>query len=72
MEFPPEFSFQINRRPGAFFTRPGPDSLTLPISEGKSAAQMSYENHVYLAKLAEQAERYEGTRFHIPLSHNPH
>lgn len=21
---------------------------------------MSYENHVYLAKLAEQAERYEG------------
>lgn len=21
----------------------------------------SYENHVYLAKLAEQAERYEGT-----------
>lgn len=22
--------------------------------------KMSYENHVYLAKLAEQAERYEG------------
>lgn len=23
---------------------------------------MAYENHVYLAKLAEQAERYEGER----------
>ena len=27
----------------------------------RKAATMSYENSVYLAKLAEQAERYEGT-----------
>ena len=26
----------------------------------KPPAKMSYEEHVYLAKLAEQAERYEG------------
>jgi hypothetical protein len=26
----------------------------------RKAAKMSYENSVYLAKLAEQAERYEG------------
>ena len=28
--------------------------------ETRKAATMSYENSVYLAKLAEQAERYEG------------
>jgi 14-3-3 protein epsilon len=28
-------------------------------------AKMGYENHVYLAKLAEQAERYEGTQASI-------
>lgn len=27
---------------------------------------MGYENHVYLAKLAEQAERYEGTLATFP------
>lgn len=27
---------------------------------------MGYENHVYLAKLAEQAERYEGNLTSIP------
>lgn len=31
-----------------------------------SAITMGYENYVYLAKLAEQAERYEGTLFRTP------
>lgn len=33
-----------------------PTNLFLSTAESK----MGYENHVYLAKLAEQAERYEG------------
>lgn len=34
---------------------------------------MGYEDSVYLAKLAEQAERYEGITFHsfFPLSFSP-
>ena len=36
----------------------------IPVSSltpfGLAAGKMGYENHVYLAKLAEQAERYEG------------
>lgn len=31
-----------------------------------SAVTMGYENYVYLAKLAEQAERYEGASFRTP------
>lgn len=31
---------------------------------------MGYENHVYLAKLAEQAERYEGTLATFPWKPN--
>ena len=34
----------------------------------RTSAKMSYEEHVYLAKLAEQAERYEGELLPTPNS----
>ena len=32
----------------------------MPFSQSTASKMSSYENSVYLAKLAEQAERYEG------------
>jgi len=63
-QYPPDIRF-VTRQPGAptsFFAgfRRGTWELTEVDTEPKSPTKMAYENHVYLAKLAEQAERYEG------------
>ena len=41
--------------------------LIVPLHRSKSSI-MGYEEHVYLAKLAEQAERYEGTSPYLAVA----
>ena len=72
MDGPPFITF-VTRQPGAptnYFGRPrrGTWELTEVDTEPKSPTKMAYENHVYLAKLAEQAERYEGTQHQSRLA----
>lgn len=47
--------------PHRVHTLPEPIYYRTPLTETPVTKEMGYENYVYLAKLAEQAERYEGT-----------